>query len=469
MSTTGNLRTNVIESQSTTNRALLRELKVNLNKLQSNESSVVYDYVRNKFRKLKGIFTTRAARKTKCIDYWIASENSEYGQTTIERVYQEVFGELFPVDEAKAIQTKREKATSGKAMIAVDDWADETRKRVAELDFLLLQLKQWEDEQEFQTGEKFLIKLKAAVSTLSQNVCDPTTMKREFNHYTGVKSKAATVMEDGEASIEVEALCGLKQSASLHFEARSQDWGTINAKLEESFKAGAWGNGSAKAQLEKLGFSTEVQAAIAIGAQLNVEGSLEWSGGKTAIQLGGKAEVFVGGRANLEAKLSASAIKGIQAAISAGAFIGFSATLQGSAKFSYDGQELGKVTAEAGITFGAGAKFEASIKAPIFGPTAISVSSELSLGLGVSAAASVEINFNKIALAGNQAFVKLVYRRTLSKGYEASLINSDATNRYYLKKSINAVKAAIAELNESLDSYERTPEIKRGLLRSRSV
>ena len=100
MSTTGNLRTNVIESQSTTNRALLRELKVNLNKLQSNDSSVVYDYVTKKFRKLKGIFTTRAARKTKCIDYWIASEDSKHGQKTIERVYQEVFGELFPVDEA---------------------------------------------------------------------------------------------------------------------------------------------------------------------------------------------------------------------------------------------------------------------------------------------------------------------------------------------------------------------------------
>jgi hypothetical protein len=65
-------------------------------------------------------------------------------------------------------------------------------------------------------------------------------------------------------------------AASCTFETRSLDWGAINAKLEQSFKAGAWANGEAKARMTKAGFSAEAQAAIAIGAQFSLEGELKW-------------------------------------------------------------------------------------------------------------------------------------------------------------------------------------------------
>ena len=68
-------------------------------------------------------------------------------------------------------------------------------------------------------------------------------------------------------SAQFEGMIGIQQNASVTFEAYSANWGEINAKLEEEFKAGIWTSGEAKAKIEKLGFSAEVQAAIAIGAQ----------------------------------------------------------------------------------------------------------------------------------------------------------------------------------------------------------
>ena len=259
-------------------------------------------------------------------------------------------------------------------------------------------------------------------------------------------------------------MIGIRQSAGVHFEAYSAKWGEINAKLEEEFKLGAWTSGQAKARMERLGFSAEIQAAIAIGAQLDISGSCQWKKGKFGLELAGEASAFAGARAEGSAKLSVNALKGLELSLKGGAFAGFTATASGSAAFSYGGEDLVKVTAEASVSVGIGAEFELAIKAPIFGPTSIDIKGELTFGVGGGAGVALEINFTEMGLAASHEFRKLVYLPTLMRGYQMTLMTSDRRNLHYLQKCQQRLQDQRTEVEESLISYHKVPMEKRRLL-----
>ena len=92
------------------------------------------------------------------------------------------------------------------------------------------------------------------------------------------------------------------------------------------------------------------------------------------------------------------------------------------------------------------------------------MASELTVGIGGATAVEVEINFSEIALAANQNFKQVVYWRTMARGYEMTLMNSDAKNLYYLKKCIARLTEESIDTRSSIASYQNTPVEKRRLL-----
>lgn len=434
---------------------------MDLTQLRSKNSQVVNDYVLKKFKVFNGFTYSKKTRVKKCIQYYLAAEGSLYGQEAVETIYQKVFGQLFPLDEAEEIERKLssgpQKVESSVALDKMENDRDALQKT---LDQLLI----WKRGHEYDLGETFFSQLLNEVSFVDDTLLDTMEFNGEFSEACKAQINSSVTMTKDEIEAKFDMLVGFEQSASCSFEAASVNWGVVNGKLEESFKAGLWANGGAKAAMQKLGFTAEVQAAIAIGAQLNLAGELKWSKGKGQLSLGGAAEVFVGARASGEAKISVSALKGLEASIKAGAFAGFSAEVSGSCAFSYDGKSLAKVKATAGVTFGAGAEFEASIKAPIFGPTKITFAASLSLGFGTSCKTEAELNFSEMALAASTEFRTVVYWRTLARGYEMTLMNQEARNLYYLNKSINRFKQELESKTSSITSFNKVPMEKRSLL-----
>lgn len=435
---------------------------MDLGKLRSNDPQVVSDYVLQKFKIFNRITYSRKTRVRKCVEYYLAAEDSPYGESEIEQTYQFVFKQMFPVEEAEALARKA--STPVKHKIESSEWLKNKEKTSLRLDETLQKLQRWKKDGEYQMGESFFARLETAVGFVDSSIFDTTSFSSEFSSACAAEIGSSVTVSKQEIEAKADLMVGFKQSAKCSFEANSQDWGTINAKLEESFKAGLWANGGAKASMERLGFSAEVQAAVAIGAQLNVEGEFTWTKGRGQLRLGGEVEAFAGARASAKATLSVSAIKGLEASIKAGAFAGFSVEATGSCSFTYDGKPIAKVAATAGITFGVGAEFEASIKAPIFGPTKISFEANLTVGFGASSKATAEIDFSEMALATSQEFRKVVYWRTLARGYEMTLMNSDARNLYYLNKAISRVTEEMGSTRDTIKSFSKVPLEKRPLL-----
>ena len=143
-------------------------------------------------------------------------------------------------------------------------------------------------------------------------------------------------------------------------------------------------------------------------------------------------------------------------------FLSFKA--EGSCSFVYGEATLASVTGSASIDFGVGATFEASIKAPIFGPTSISLESGVTMGIGSTVSVEMEIDFDEVALASSRAFKQVVYWRTMARGYEMGLMDSDAKNLYYLKKAIARLEEELESTEGVIDGYNKTPIEKRRLL-----
>ena len=154
-----------------------------------------------------------------------------------------------------------------------------------------------------------------------------------------------------------------------------------------------------------LEFSSKIQAAIAIGARLNVEGQLTWSKDNNQISMKGEAKAFVGAQANVSGKLSVKAAEGINMQIPAGAFVGFKAEVQGACIYSYAGKDVVKVAAEAAVLFGVGGEFKAGIKASLFGPTEFTVKAGVAVVMGASASAELSVDFDTAILAANANFM----------------------------------------------------------------
>lgn len=436
---------------------------MDMQKLNSPDRGVVYAYVRQKFRKFNGLLYSRKSRVRKCSEYYAACQYSPDSQIAIEHVYQEIFGELFDADEAMALASKtvaperhRQESTA---------WQEDQEALVDKLQATSAQLKRWKDEQRHQMGEDFLSLLEDSVSYVDASILDVAQFSTQFSAACRQQITSATVLDKDEVAARMQMMVGFEQSVACRFDTAPADWGVINAKLEESFRAGLWGEAKAGVVMKKLNFTAEVQAAIAIGAQLNVAGELKWSKGRAGLVVGGAAEAFVGAKANAGAKLSMDVLKGLEASIKAGAFVGFSAQATGSCTFSFDGRTLAKAEATAGVTFGVGASLEASIKAPIFGPTKIAFGASLSAGFGTKVKTAADIHFDEVSLAMSQQFRELVYWRTMARGYEMTLINSDARNLYYLNKAILRVTDEIASVEASIASFERLPLEKRPLLK----
>ena len=174
--------------------------------------------------------------------------------------------------------------------------------------------------------------------------------------------------------------------------------------------------------------------------------------------------MFAGARGNAAMKLSASARDGLEAAISAGAFVGLSASIEGSCALLYDDRQLASVQASAEITFGAGVTFAASLKQPIFGATEISFDTNVTLGLGTGVAAQVEIDFTEIYLAGQEQFRNVIYLPTIAKGYSPALMTQDRKNKHYLKKAITALGSEQEEIEETVVSFKNMNPEKQPLL-----
>lgn len=441
---------------------------MNLAKLNSRDATVCEKYVTDKFKSFKGITYSTKSRRKKCGDYYVAAAGGPYGQEVIVRVYPVIFdGELFDDDAAEARAAAALAKKPEKVMMESGAFFDNKQKHAARLGRLRDELvRELDGGDLWQGGEAYLAGLKTKMAAIDNTICDTTQFTTEFSSECRKRISSNASLSRKEAAAEFEIMATFDERAAISFEARSVNWGEVAGKLEQSFKAGLWASGSAKAAMSKAGISAEVQAAIAVGMALNVEGKLTWTKGDAGIELGGKADAFAGVRAELAAKLSLTARDGFEASISAGAFAGLEFKCEGNCAFTYKGEKLAAVGGSASITFGVGASFEASLKAPLFGPTSISVDGNLTLGIGGASSMTVEINFDQMALASSAAFQQIVYWRVMARGYEATLMNSDAANLYYLKKCIKRLEQEIAEEDDAIASYKATPMEKRGLLQA---
>jgi hypothetical protein len=267
-----------------------------------------------------------------------------------------------------------------------------------------------------------------------------------------------------EVQAEFEGMIGVRQSAEVTFEAYSPQWGQINAALKEDFKAGAWASGNARAALTKRGFDVEVQAAVAFGAELNIDGSCTWKLAKHGLDLSGNCNLFAGANASFDGKLSADLFKGINASLALGAFAGVQASVTGKCAFTYDDKPMVGVDATASVQFGVGGSLSGTLKVPIFGATQIGFATSVAIGLGMGVSTNTEIHFSQIYLAGKEDFRKLLYLPTIAKGYRMDLMTQDAKNLHYLDKCIARIGDGVTGMQETIASVKKVPEEKQSLL-----
>jgi hypothetical protein len=439
---------------------------MDLSKLRSKNPSVVQEYVEKKFKSFKGLRYPRSSRIKKVDAYYVAAAGSPHGQDVIESVYQSVFGEVYDDEDAIRRADKAAAKKPEKVKIESSAWLDKQTDYQEKVENALANLKRWKSPsvKAYEGGEEFFGELRTLVSTVDKTICDTTQFKSEFAADCRAEITSNVAITKEEVSAAFDLMVGFQQNASCTFETRSQNWGEINAKLEQSFKAGFWANGEAKARMTKAGFSAEAQAAIAIGAQFSVQGELKWTRGKGALVLSGDGEIFLGAEAHGEMKLTASALNGLELAIDAGAFAGFKANVSGAFAFEYGGNEIASVAASAGITFGAGGEFSAKLSAPIFGPSTFAIEANVAVGLGVNTDIQVAIDFNEAALAASQSFRQVVYWRTMAKGWDSSLMDLDARNLFYLNKAIARLEAELIDSTAKIKSFNDVPMEERSLL-----
>jgi hypothetical protein len=434
-------------------------ISLNINELRGPKST---DYIERKFKSFNRWFTSDKTRKKKCIAYYNAADGDPTIQSVITSQYSLIFQAPFPKAEAEATANRKFKSAN---MMESSQYFEGQQDRAASIGQKVAMMQVWQKSNEWQAGDSFFRKLKQEMMEIDSQVCDSTQFNTEFAATCKREITTGITTTDQERSAKFEMMVGFKQKTECVFAAHDENWGDINAKLEQSFQAGIWANGTAGVKMTQLGLSAQAQAAVAIGAQLIVKGDLSWTKKQNALKLTGEVEVFVGAKAQASIKLSASAILGLDAQIKAGAFAGFSATAKGLCSYSYDGQDVISVAAEASIQFGVGAAFEAGIKAPIFGPTVVSFKAGLAVGLGSSVKTTASVDFDAAALAANQNFRKVVYWRTLSQGWDPTLYNQDAKNLYYLKKCIDRLQHEQVQVTEIVSTYHETPSELRSLLR----
>jgi hypothetical protein len=433
---------------------------MNLYALQ--DPAQVREYVGRKFSAFKSSFMLPVRRRSKCIEYWL---NARGNRQVVEDVYGFVFKQAFPKTEA----LQKEQALNKKYDVHKTnstEWVEKQEKQAGRIGKTVDRLKQWEQQGDYQEGEDFFLRLKTEVEPFDESLCDPRQFSTEHEAQRRMNLTGATTRTANKVGAEFDGMVGYQQKAGATFQVFDPRFGQLVAKFEEEFKAGLWGSGSWAATKGKTSLSVEAAAELAIGAQLTMEGKCEWKSarGKAGLELGGRANVFAGARGSAAMKLSASAQEGIEATISAGAFVGLSASIEGSCSILYDDRQLASVNASAEITFGAGVTFAASLKQPIFGATEISFDTSVTLGFGTGVAAQVEIDFSEIYLAGQEQFRNVIYLPTIAKGYSPSLMTQDLKNKHYLKKAITMLGSEQEEIEETVVSVKNMDPEKQPFL-----
>lgn len=432
--------------------------------LETGSPDEVRVYLTKKFKKFNSGFYLKKTRKKKCILYYVAASDSN--RQILESVYFVTFKETFPRGEANRYEDELERQANRSFKVERGEYVRRKASKISDAEELLRQLVKWKEEGAYQEGERFYTQLRGAISTYDPRLVSPTEFMTEAEINRVARLTGSFRKSDKELHAEFEGMIGIQQRAAVSFEAYSPNWGLINAKLEEEFKLGAWGSGEAQAKMSKLGFSLEAQAAVAIGAELNIDGALTWKKGKAGLDLKGNCNVFAGAEGALSGKLSLKAKEGLEASFEARAFAGFRASATGTAEFNYDGKTLVSASGTAEVSFGVGGACAGSIKVPIFGGTEISFETNVTLGLGFGASATTEIDFTGIYLMGAEQFRKLIYLPQLARGYRMDLMTSDAKNLHYLEKCIARIGEDIESMSDMVSSLERVPTEKQSLLMS---
>ncbi|HEY3839762.1 MAG TPA: hypothetical protein VGL72_24490, partial [Bryobacteraceae bacterium] len=337
--------------------------------LEKGSPEEVRIYVAKKFQRFNSGFYLKKTRRKKCILYYVAA--SGLNKQVVENVYFATFRETFPRGEADRYEAELERQANRSIKVERGEYVKRKTGKISDAEELLRLLIQWKDEGEYQKGEMFYTQLRGVISRYDPRLVSPTELMTEAEVNRVARLTGSFSKSSKELHAEFEGMIGIQQHASVSFEAYSPTWGQINAKLEEEFKLGIWGSGEAQAKMSRLGFSLEAQAAVAIGAELNIDGSLTWKKGRAGLDLKGNCNVFAGAEGALSGKLSVKAREGLEASFEARAFAGFRASVTGTAEFNYDGKALISATGTAEVSFGVGGNLAASIKVPIFGATEI--------------------------------------------------------------------------------------------------
>lgn len=430
--------------------------------LQSKSDYEVRLYVAKKFKIFDSWTYSETRRNRKCVDYYICA--SDENKRVVETTYYDIFKKQFPKALANQVEADLERKAAGPVMVERSEWIQRQEDRQATAQQLLDTLLLWKRAKDYQEGPEFYLRLQAQVEEFDPTLVNPkeylseTEVKRVAK-LTGNMTKSAR-----DVQAEFEGMLGVQQSAQVSFEAYSPRWGQINAALKEDFKAGAWASGSARAALSNRGFDLSAQAAVAFGAELNIDGSCTWKLANHGLDLSGNCRLFAGARGSFDSNLSADLYKGINASLSLDAFAGVEASVSGKCAFTYGDKTMVGVDATASVQFGVGGSLSGSLKVPIFGATQIAFASSVAIGLGVGVSTNTEIHFSQIYLAGKEDFRKIIYLPTIAKGYRMDLMTDDAKNLHYLDKCIARIGDGLTGTQEKLVSVKKVPEEKQRLL-----
>jgi hypothetical protein len=430
--------------------------------LQSKNSDEVRTYLQKKFKTFNSWTYSTNSRNKKCVQYYLCA--SDENKRLVEGAYFATFKASFPKDLATKAQADLERKAAGPVMVERSEWIGMQEDRQDSAQQLLDQLILWRDNQDYQYGERFFNQLQSRVAEFDPSLVNPKEFLSESEVKRVAKLTGNTTKTAKEVQAEFEGMIGVRQSAEVTFEAYSPQWGQINAALKEDFKAGAWASGNARAALTKRGFDVEVQAAVAFGAELNIDGSCTWKLAKHGLDLSGNCNLFAGANASFDGKLSADLFKGINASLALGAFAGVQASVTGKCAFTYDDKPMVGVDATASVQFGVGGSLSGTLKVPIFGATQIGFATSVAIGLGMGVSTNTEIHFSQIYLAGKEDFRKLLYLPTIAQGYRMDLMTQDAKNLHYLDKCIARIGDGVTGMQETIASVKKVPEEKQSLL-----
>jgi hypothetical protein len=432
--------------------------------LQDRDTNKLRVYLLKKFKSFNVWYYPKSSRDSKCINYWVCA--SEENQRYVAAIYQEVFHADFPQAQARQAETNAERKAAGPTKVSQEDWIDIQEKRGSKAQQLLDTLLMWRSDQAYQEGERFFNQMEARVKKFDPSLVNSSQYLSEAEVKRVARLTGSTTKSAREVQAEFEGMIGIQQSAKISFEATSQRWGEINAVLQEDFRAGAWASGNACAALSRKGFKMETQAAVAFGAELNIDGRCTWKQGANGhgLDLSGNLNLFAGANASFDAKLSASLFKGINASLNMGAFAGVQASVTGRCACTFDDHTMAAVEATASVQFGVGGQMSANLNVPLFGATQIGFSTSASLGLGFGVSTKTEVHFTAIYLAGKEDFRKLMYLPTIAKGYRMDLMTQQAKNLHYLDKCIARITDGVTDIEESVASVRKLPEDQQKLL-----